>query len=430
MQQYGKERDTEQDAAVEKQLDRMPSSNWTDCVDTLDSTVIRTFDNVHALYGARKNEKVTLPGKVIEYITIKDPELEKLEPRNARRSVQSIETWGPHWEITAPDNLDVPQSRQPAWGECLLSTGSGLAVRQRPGTSTYQKATPGNLAVVSHRHQSRTRPADVGAREKGGPAAAARSHAPLLGFGVEQAGSGRYRSCVCEKLKRLGYAPVGSDLPWEYKRSSTFAFNSGESLDVRPQTGSFEQHTPAEAQRNPTCLPGTMQGLARLRDRERKVLAIMCNAIVPANKLCAELLVENFLLLAIHRAGQSTLEFTAASIAAILRVSQLKTRPSDAYLTALAWWLDRSSPFPIRVSVKSDLPPYDIAPTTMDLRHIDTVCVEGPRGNFVAVGRDVELCLNHTTPNVRIREIVLQFHAVRVWVNIDEGAMLTSLDLR
>ncbi|KAJ7776764.1 hypothetical protein DFH07DRAFT_29645 [Mycena maculata] len=128
-----------------------------------------------------------------------------------------------------------------------------------------------------------------------------------------------------------------------------------------------------------------MQNLARLRDRERGILAILCNAIVPANKLCAELLVEIFLFLAMPRPGQSTLESTAASIAAILTVSQvsaywrkiataaprlwtnffhlqLKTRPTDAYLTALTWWLDRSSPLSIRVTVKSDLPPHDIAP--------------------------------------------------------------------
>ncbi|KAJ7505823.1 hypothetical protein B0H11DRAFT_2334763 [Mycena galericulata] len=132
-----------------------------------------------------------------------------------------------------------------------------------------------------------------------------------------------------------------------------------------------------------------MRDLARLRDRERGVIATLRSAIVPVKKLSAELLVEIFLILAMPvpplAMGYNLLQFSAASMQAVLAVSQVsaywrnialttprlwtyffslyvKTKPTEGYLTVLKLWLDRSSPLPIPVWVHSSLEPGDLAP--------------------------------------------------------------------
>ncbi|KAJ7119862.1 hypothetical protein C8R44DRAFT_853865 [Mycena epipterygia] len=154
-------------------------------------------------------------------------------------------------------------------------------------------------------------------------------------------------------------------------------------LLVRQNSAStaFEMHAKSlikASEDNIADIDSQMRDLARLRERERGIIAMLRSAIVPVNKLSAELLVEIFLLVSMP--GEKT-----SSVAGTLTVSQVsaywrkiavttprlwtnflrldvKVKPTDAYLQILKLWLDRSSPLPIPISVTSSLPSDDIAP--------------------------------------------------------------------
>ncbi|KAJ7166335.1 hypothetical protein C8R43DRAFT_1162772 [Mycena crocata] len=162
----------------------------------------------------------------------------------------------------------------------------------------------------------------------------------------------------------------------------------------------FETHVKSLMKASKDTISGIdsqMRDLARLRERERGIIATLRSAIVPVHKLPAELLVETFLNV-VPGATYDTWAFTGLGIrdkevvAATLILSQVsaywrkiaittprlwrsffildvRRKPTDPDLTILKLWLDRSSPLPIPVSVTSSLPSNDIAPLLQTLLH-------------------------------------------------------------
>ncbi|KAJ7286312.1 hypothetical protein C8J57DRAFT_1708629 [Mycena rebaudengoi] len=130
-------------------------------------------------------------------------------------------------------------------------------------------------------------------------------------------------------------------------------------------------------------LTSQIRDLACLRELERGKLATLRGIIVPIRKLPMELLARIFLMVVEPKCCNQNPQISQGDVMRLSQVSaywrkvahsmprlwatpitlRLKKKPTDGFIAVTKAWMDRSSPLPIDIIIKTSLPNADLVPS-------------------------------------------------------------------